>query len=121
MSSLWRAHPDCPPDARERIEKVVRAFPVGYLKDPRNGEVFESAEACFFRLQGYALAQGFAVVKVSGSLSLKRPRIQYKYVHHSQDIRNFRALEDQVKRDAEGVITSRRKRQNTYILKKHYL
>ena len=116
--SLWQAHPHCPPDACERVERAVRALPTGYLDYPQNGEVFESAEACLRRLQGFALSQGFAVVKASGSLLSKRPRIQYKCVHYGQKTRNTRQLEDHVQRDIEGVITTRRQRQNTQILKK---
>jgi hypothetical protein len=103
--SAWNAHPACPPDVRVKIERAVRALPAGYLNPPYGGEVFESAEACLRRLQGFVLSKGFAVVKVSGSLSSKRPRIQYKCIHYRKDTRNFRQLEDHTKRDTEGVIT----------------
>ena len=116
--SLWRAYPDCPDDARERIEKVVRSLPVESLDPLLNNEVVQSADACLRRLQGFALSEGFAVVKVSGSLTSKRPRIQYKCVHHGKETRNFRQLEDHIDHDAEGAVTSRRRRENTYTLKK---
>jgi hypothetical protein len=116
--SLWRAYPDCPLAACERIERAVRALPPSYLKPPRSGEIFESAEVCLRRLQGFALSQGFAVVKASGSLASKRPRVQYKYVHHGKETRNTRQLENDVQRDDEENITMRRKRQNTLIMKK---
>jgi hypothetical protein len=116
--SAWRAHPLCPLDASKRVERAVRALPAGYHEAPQADEVFESAEACLLRLQGYALSQGFAVVKASGSLSSKRPRIQYKCVHYGRETRNFRQLEDHVQRNAKKVITTQRKRENTLILKK---
>jgi hypothetical protein len=94
--SLWRAHSDCPPGERERIERAVRALPAEYLLSPRSGELFNSSEACLRRLQGFTLSKGFAVVKASGSLSSKRPRIQYKYIYYSQTSRNTRQLEDHI-------------------------
>jgi hypothetical protein len=96
----WRAHPNCPSGIRSRLEKAVQALPVGYLEPLQRDEAFESAEACLRRLQRYALSQGFAVVKTSGSLQSKRPRIQYKCVHHSRETKNNRQLETHVQRDA---------------------
>ena len=117
-SSQWRAPSACPPHAAVRIERAVQALPDKYLRPPQTGEVFDSAEACLHRLQGFALSQGFAIVKASGSLSSKRPRIQYKCVHYGQDSRNTHKLETHIQRDAEGAITTRRKRENTQVLKK---
>jgi uncharacterized Fe-S cluster-containing radical SAM superfamily protein len=45
-----------------------------YLKPPQKDEEFDSHESCVRRLQEYALSQGFAVVKVSGGVNLKRAR-----------------------------------------------
>jgi hypothetical protein len=73
--SLWRAHPDCPPGVRKKLENAVQALPAKYLEPLQGGEEFESPEACLRRLQEYALSKGFAVVKASGSLQSKRPRI----------------------------------------------
>jgi hypothetical protein len=48
--------------------------------------------------------KGFAVIKVSGSLLSKKPRIQYKYIYYKKDTKNFRQLEDHIKRDIKGII-----------------
>jgi hypothetical protein len=98
--SFWRAYLNCPSGIRSRLEKAVQALPVGYLEPPQRDEAFESAEACLRRLQAYALSQGFAVVKTSGSLQSKRPRIQYKCVHHSRETKNNRQLKTHIQRDA---------------------
>jgi hypothetical protein len=48
--SLWRAHPDCPSGAREKLENAVQALPAKYLEPLQGGEEFESPEACLRRL-----------------------------------------------------------------------
>ena len=116
--SLWRADPACPAAIRNKLERVVQALPAEYLASPRNGEEFTSAEACLRRLQGYALSEGFAVVKAAGSLRSKRPRIQYKCIHHGKDTRNTRHLEDHRQQDSEDTIITRRKREATLTYQK---
>jgi hypothetical protein len=101
--SSWRAYPNCPSGIRSRPEKAVQALPVGYLEPLQRDKVFESAEVCLRRLQGYALGQGFAVVKTSGSLQSKRPRIQYKCVYYTRETKNNRQLETYIQRDIISI------------------
>jgi hypothetical protein len=88
--ALWQAHPRCPPEARNQLEKVVQALPEAYLKPPQVGEKFESSESCIRRLQGYALSQEFAVVKISDGVNLKRARYRYQCIHYDKETRNSR-------------------------------
>ena len=112
--ALWQAHPQCPPEARNQLEKLVQALPAAYLKAPQKGEEFGSHESCIRRLQGYALSQGFAVVKVSGGINSKSARYRYKCIHHSKETRNSRQLELHVERDTEGRPTTQRQRESTH-------
>jgi hypothetical protein len=104
--SPWQAHPHYPPEARNQLEKIVQALPEAYLKPPQKGEEFDSHESCIRRLQGYALSQGFAVVKTSGGINSKNARCQYKCIHHGKKTRNYRQLELHVERDTEGRPTT---------------
>jgi hypothetical protein len=117
-ASPWQAHPDCPPDARVKLERAVRALPEAYLTALCKGEEFETPEACLRRLQGYALSHGFAVVQKSGSMKQKKPRFQYKCVHHGKETLNVRQLEAHAERDEDRNIITRRKREGTYTQQK---
>jgi hypothetical protein len=115
MTALWTAHPNCPQHVKIELEKPVRPFPPSFLLAPVDGEVFESADLCRERLQGWALSQGFAVVRTSGSLKQKQPHFEFRYIHHGAETSDTRKLEKHVERDKEGRITSRRKQEATNI------
>jgi hypothetical protein len=104
--SAWNAHPACPPDVRVRIERAVRALPAGYLNPPYGGEVFESAEACLRRLQGFALEQGLRSSKGQREFVIEETSDSVQVCTPWEGTRNFRQLEDHTKRDTEGVITT---------------
>jgi hypothetical protein len=50
--ALWSAHPDCPEHVKPELEARVRSLPPSFLLAPEAGEVFESADTCYERLQG---------------------------------------------------------------------
>jgi hypothetical protein len=81
-------------------------LPLLYLLPPRIGEVFDNLDDCQTRLRGFALAEGFDVVKHGGGIK-KAPGSRYKYIFHGTDSRNYRNLKDHMERDSEGKITSR--------------
>jgi hypothetical protein len=62
-SMAWTAHPRCPAHLKEILEKTVNANPVEWLSPPIQNEVFNSPADCEDRLHGFALSQGFDVVK----------------------------------------------------------
>jgi hypothetical protein len=106
MTTSWQAHPQCPTDARNKLQNIVQALPAAYLSPPQDGEEFDGEDSCIRRLQGYALSKGFAVVKTSGSASSssKRVRVQFRCIHHGVETKNNRQLELHVERDSEGKI-----------------
>jgi hypothetical protein len=112
---LWTAHPDCPQHVKIELETRVRSFPSSFLLAPVDGEVFENADLCQERLQGWALSQGFAIVRTSGSMKAARQRFEFHCIHHGDDTRNSRQLERHVERDEEDNVTSRRKQKATSI------
>ncbi|KAF7505209.1 hypothetical protein GJ744_001138 [Endocarpon pusillum] len=112
--ATWQAHPHCPPEAQNRLKKIVQALPEAYLEPPQKREEFDGHESCIRRLQGYALSRGFAVVKVSGGINSKRAHYQYKCIHHGKETRNHRQLELHVERDADGKPTTKRQRESTH-------
>jgi hypothetical protein len=110
-SSLWTAHPECPEHLKSDLEARVRALPSSFLLRPVAGEVFDDVDLCQERLQGWALSQGFAIVRKSGSLKQARPRFDFLCIHHGRDTANTRRLEKHVEKDDEDRITTRRKQE----------
>jgi len=91
------------------VEDADEAFDSAWLFPPQQGEFFDNPKAYLRRLQGYALSQGFTVVITSS----EKARAQFACIHHSAETRNWRGLEEYIKRDAEGNILSSRKREDT--------
>jgi hypothetical protein len=100
----------CSPHLRKVVEDAVEAFDDVWLLLPQQGELFDSAKECLRRLQGYAFSRGFAVV----TTTFKKSRAQFAYIHHGTEIKNWRDLEDHIKKDAEDKVVSRRKREATF-------
>jgi hypothetical protein len=50
---VFVAHSLCPPHLRKQVEDVAESFNPNWLLLPKDGEVFESFQECFARLQGY--------------------------------------------------------------------
>jgi hypothetical protein len=114
-TALWTAPPDCLQHVKIELETPVRSFPPSFLLAPVDGEVFENADLCRERLRGWALSQGFAVVRTSGSLKQKQPQFEFRCIHHGPETSDTRKLEKHVERDEEGRTTSRRKQEATNI------
>ena len=112
---VWNAHPNCPAHLRGAIEQRVRALPAHFLEEPEAGEVFGDVDLCQERLQGWALSQGFAIARLSGSMKQVRPRFYFRCIHHGKETANTRNLEEHVDRNKEGKITTRRQRESTNI------
>ena len=85
-----------------------------WLLQPQSGEVFHSLDYYNCRLRGYSLAQGFDIIRKGGG-SKSNPSWGFFCIHHGRKTQNTRRLEDKVERDNEGIITSRRQRENTNI------
>ena len=64
----WHVKPRCPKYLVAVLERAVNALPSAWLLQPTTGEVFDSIEHCRRRLQGYALAEGFDVVRIKGGI-----------------------------------------------------
>jgi hypothetical protein len=110
----WSAKPGCPPHHRAAVERIVNAFPASYLLPPCSGELFDSLDACNRRLRGYALAEGFDIVRKGGGTKAN-PSYRFRCIHHGVETRNDRKLEDCVERDSEGKISSKRKKESTNV------
>jgi hypothetical protein len=106
-----------PTHQRGTYDRAVAALPPGFLEFPVTGEIFESKVGCKVRLQGFSLSQGFAVV-VGKSSQDGTPRAEFLCIHHGTATRNDRQLEEEVERDPEGNITSRRQRGDTQVMQK---
>jgi MULE transposase domain len=110
----WHAKPGCPEHHRAAVERMVNALPPSYLLPPSSGEVFATIDDCTSRLRGYALAEGFDVVKHGGG-TRKIPGSRYRCLFHGSNTQNHRKLEDHVEKDPEGRITSKRQRDATSV------
>ena len=91
------------------VEDAVVSVNNIWLLPPQQGEIFETAKKCMRRLQVYALSKGFAVVIITSNSK----RAHFACIHPGSKTRNWRGLEDHIKKNDEGTIISRRKRDNT--------
>jgi hypothetical protein len=110
----FHAKPGCPKHLVDVYEKAVNAQPVSYLLPPVTGEVFTSIAACEARLRGFALAEGFDIVRTGGG-NKRVPSARWLCGHHSVETRNWRKLEDRIEYDEEGAIITRRQREGTSV------
>jgi hypothetical protein len=110
----WYAKPGCAEHHRAAVERMVNALPPSYLLSPCSGEIFESLEDCNRRLRGYALAEGFDIVRHGGGTKAL-PSYRFKCIFHGSTTQNHRKLEDHVKKDAEGKIVSKRQKEATNV------
>jgi hypothetical protein len=107
LNMPWYAKPGCLEHHRAAVERVVNALPPSYLLTPCSGELFEGLEDCNRRLRGYALAEGFDIVRHGGGTKVL-PSYRFKYIFHGNTTQNHRKLEDYIEKDSNGKITSRR-------------
>jgi hypothetical protein len=110
----WHAKPGCAEHHRTAVERLVNALPSSYLLPPCSGELFSSLDECDSRLRGYALAEGFDVVKHGGGTK-STPSKRFKCIFHGSNTQNHRKLEDRVERDLESRITSKRQKDVTNV------
>src|SRR5271155_1637661 len=82
------------------LTDTVGSLDASFLVEPVAGEQFDTHEACFIRLQGYVLSQGFAIV----ALTSKAKEAQFGCIRHGEKPRNTHGLEKYVVKDEEGNI-----------------
>jgi len=97
----WQAKPGCAEHNRTVIERMVNAFPPAWLLPPCTGEIFDSLEHCNRRLKGFALAEGFDIVRKGGGTKV-HPAYRFSCYYHGDKTRNDRKLEDSVEYDEKG-------------------
>ena len=68
--------------ACEALVKAVARIPLAWLLAPREGELFDSPDEVYARLQGFTLGVGFVVIKgqawgrtIAVSIIVQRPRM----------------------------------------------
>jgi hypothetical protein len=61
--TTWKPHKDYPEHPVEQVEAYGNPPPTSRRTEPFAGDVFDSPDHAFGRLQGYAFLNGFAVVK----------------------------------------------------------
>ena len=118
ISAPWIASAGCPAHIRPALERWVNSHNALWLQSPSTGEVFESFEHCLHRLQLFAVSQGFAVIIRGSGNDKKTPSRRYVCIHHDNETRNWRELEETVEKDPEDKIVSIRKRNMTYTKQK---
>jgi hypothetical protein len=110
----WSAKPGCAQHHRAAVERLVNSLPQFYLLQPVSGEVFESLEDCNRRLRGYALAEGFNIVRHGGGIKAL-PSYRFRCIFHGSNTQNNRKLEEYMEWDSEGKISSKRRRKTTNV------
>jgi hypothetical protein len=104
-----------PQHQRSTFDRAIAGLATDVLGYPVTGEVFGSKAEYKARLQGFTLSQGLAVV-VNKSSQDGTPRTEFLCIHYNIVTHNYRELEDEVEKDSEGKITSKRQRNNTQII-----
>ena len=118
MAVPWQAKSGCPSHLRGVIERFVNERdPAWRLPPASKGEVFDSFEQCQQRLNVWAMVEGFAIV-VRGHGISTIPCKRFRCIHHGEETRNDRELEDDVEKDSEGRIISERQRGATHTKQK---
>ena len=110
----WQARPGCPATLVNVLKEKVNSFPSYWLNTLYKGEIFKDLIEARDRYRAFALAEGFEVVKGGGGGPLF-PAARFHCFHHSIRSRNWRKLEDEVERDKDGDIISKRRRQATHV------
>jgi len=105
----WQAKTGCAEHHRAVVERIVNANPSTWLLHPQSGELFDSLDHCNRRLRGYALAEGFDIIR-KGAGPKSNPSWLFRCIHYSEKTRNNRKLEDRIERDKDGSIISKRQR-----------
>jgi hypothetical protein len=88
----WKAKSGCAEHHRAAVERLVNSLPLFYLLPPRLGEIFADLDDCTNRLRGYALAEGFDVVRHGGDTKMN-PACRYKCIFYGINTQNHRKLE----------------------------
>jgi hypothetical protein len=81
---------------------------------PRTDEVFNNLNDCQSILRGFALAEGFNIIKHDGDIK-KAFSSKYKCIFHSRDTQNYYKLENYIERDSKSRITSKRQKDVTSV------
>jgi hypothetical protein len=100
----WKAYQLCPAHLRDQIKLFGNAITPSWRLKPFVGDVFETPDHVFARLQAFAFLNGFAVVK--WRTAVKDERARFRCIHYSPDSKNWRELEQRVERDKDGNILS---------------
>jgi hypothetical protein len=116
LKAEWKPHRECPTHLIKELKHEVMTLPASFFMKP---ELFDSPIDALRRLNGYALIKGFAVVRTGGSEHSKKPYLNYHCVHWGEETRNYRKLEEHIRRNSEGEIVSDRKQETTSILKRN--
>jgi hypothetical protein len=95
MNTPWQTKEGCPAHLRPALESWVNSHDPEWLLGPSKGEVFDSFERCFQRIQLFAVSQGFAVV-IRGQGSKEMPSRRYQCIHHDEETQDWGGLSEKV-------------------------
>jgi hypothetical protein len=68
------------------VEDIAESFNPNWLLPSIDGEVFNSFQKCFARLQGYTFSKGFTVVTLGSNK--KKARAQFDYIYYAAETKN---------------------------------
>jgi len=95
--TTWKAHSECPTPLKDQVELYGNSITPSWRTEPLVGDVFDSPDHAFARLQAFAFLNGFAVVIWRSAT--KDARVRYRCIHHNATSKNWRELEQRVERD----------------------
>jgi hypothetical protein len=105
------------PELRTQIQTATNALPSTHRSHPTKGEIVESPDSGFTRLQDWAFTHGFAlVIESAGS-----DRTIYRCSHHQRKTRNTRKTDEEDRQRVETKTRARGCLFNIYISKQKRL
>ena len=82
------------------VEDAVEAFDCAWLLPPQQGELFDNPKA----LPSPPARLCIAPRRCGRNYQFQKDRARFACIHHGAETRNWRGLEEYIKRDAEGNI-----------------
>ena len=99
------------PSLQAQIDAAIAALPPTHRQPPFKGEIVESQEAGFLRLQDWAFTHGFALAIESATAK----RMRLECVHHKKKTKNSQTTPEEARERVETQTKSRNCQFELYI------
>ena len=102
----WHTKPSYPIHYRITVEYIVNTYFPFYLVLLALDKIFNSLEESNRRMRGYALAEGFDIVRHGGGTKAL-PNYRFKCIFYGSKIQNYYKLENHIKKNSKEKVISK--------------